>query len=174
MNVQNYERLLYRNDGAKKFFITPWAGLVIQNISNQGNLVKYSSLNKLKSENVPIWISLKLFLFREHNNFFTIFKCNQCECMDAIDSLTVDQNEQDLQRFKCLHSMISDIILRKLGAFNTVWNINTQDYQAGDECFEINTNDTINHATLVDNDVSFLAILNNKITGKMSILTTLI
>ena len=69
MNIQNYERLLYRNDGAKKWFITPWAGLVIQNISNNGNLVKYSSLHELKKKCTPIWISLKLLLFRENNVF---------------------------------------------------------------------------------------------------------
>ena len=109
MNINNYERLLFSNCGSKKWFVTPWAGLVIQNISNQGSLVKYSSLSKLKAANVPIWISLKLCLFREHNDFFTVFKCNECESMEAIDSLTVDQCEEDLQRSKCIHSHVSDI-----------------------------------------------------------------
>ena len=172
MNIQNYERLLFKNDGEKKWFSTPWASLVIRNISN-GSLVKYSSLHKLKKKKVPIWISLKLLLFRENNQFFSIFTCNDCECMSSLATLRVDQNQENLQASKCLHSKAADKIMLKLGDYDTVWNINTQEYQVGDECFQVTTNTDLKHKTLLDSDTSFLALFNNPITGKLSILTTL-
>ena len=34
MNLENYTRLLSRNDGEQKYFTTPWGGLVLKNITD--------------------------------------------------------------------------------------------------------------------------------------------
>ena len=170
MNLENYTRLLSRNDGEQKYFTTPWGGLVLKNITDSGALVKYASLKTLRQKNVPLWVSCQLLLFRQNQTFFHLFKCETCDCMSSVDSLSINQDQNTLERTKCIHSKVADLILQRLGTFDTVWNINVQDYRVGDESFEVKCNLAIKQQTLIDSDKSFLAVLRNEnFAGKVSI-----
>ena len=173
MNLDNYTRLLCRNDGQAKYHVTPWGGLILKNLHRSGTLVKYESLKKLRKENVPLWVSCQIHLFRQNQRFFHVFKCDICMSMSSIDSLTINQDQNILERSKCIHSRAADVILQRLGTFDTVWNINVQDYRVGDETFEVECNLQQQHQTLIDSDNSFLAVLRNEnALKKISILTS--
>ena len=170
MNLENYTRLLSRDDGEQKYFTTPWGGLVFKNITSSGTLVKYASLKTLRQKNVPLWVSCQLLLFRQNQTFFQVFKCEICDCMSSVDSLSINQDQNTLERAKCLHSKTADLLLQRLGTFDTVWNINIQDYRVGDESFDVRCNFDVKQQTLIDSDKSFLAVLRNENNaGKVSI-----
>ena len=120
MNIQNYQRQLFKNDNQTNHFILPWGQILMKNINAKGKLVEYKSLKELKKAGVPIWINCKLLLFRYNNEFHTFFQCHHCQVMKSVDSWTINQNPELLTGFKCLHSLMADRILRKSGTYQLV------------------------------------------------------
>ena len=74
-----------------------------------------------------MWVECKLHLFRDNtnnlNSFFPVFRCYQCRKMDHIENLPLDQNREQLENAKCIHSKMADKIVERRGGWDTVWQV---------------------------------------------------
>ena len=56
---------------------------------------------------------------------FPIFQCSECDKMSSIDSLSLKQNQSEMEQLKCVHSVVANILMLDWGA---EWDIPDIDY----------------------------------------------
>ena len=173
MHIDTYTRLIFRNDGESHGFIDPWGGVLLKNFTQRGRLAKYNSFKEYKKSNTPLWVRCELIVFKDPaGEYFPVYYCDNCSCMGGIDSLSLNQQRENLQEFKCDHSLMSEVFVERVGIFSDVWQLDFGDIEQADNCYKVSINQHIEQVTLNDND-SFLALVLLKTQSKVAILSSL-
>ena len=90
LKIQDYKRLLASNPG--NVFINPWARITFRNVKH-GKIVRYRMERQYREKQVPMYITLKLTVFRNKDkSFFPIYACNHCPVMRGFQDLSLNQN----------------------------------------------------------------------------------
>ena len=115
-------RQLSIENGNRHFL--PWGAIVLKNCDQEGNLLNFDTLNTYKHQQLPLWIVLTLYLFKDAQNMiYPIFKCEHCETMNVIDSLKTHQEKARMQLSKCIHSVISEKLVEDDGGWRERWEV---------------------------------------------------
>ena len=119
---RNYMRQLSIENGNRHFL--PWGAIVLTNCDQEGNLLNFDTLNTYKHQQLPLWIVLTLYLFKDAQNMiYPIFKCEHCETMNLIYSLKTHQEKARMQLSKCIHSVISGKLVEDDGGWRDRWEV---------------------------------------------------
>ena len=171
MALANYERQLYKHDGELNCSLLPWTSVILRNINGRGQLIKYKNVNQSKSGK-PVWVLCKLHVFRNENQeLIPVYGCDTCKKMSTISSWSLNQTSRSLNAKKCLHSKMADIVVRKLGDWRQLWDIDFTDLEDNDHSFEPRCNEDMQKVTIRD-DTLFMACIFDKKMKKISILST--
>ena len=108
----NYVRQV-RRPNSDDFFISTWGGCVIRNVDETGNLVKFSSKATYIRNRIPMWVFLKLVIFKNPNTneLYPAYQCNTCEEMKAVCSMSYEQDPDEIEALKCHHSIVCDFLV---------------------------------------------------------------
>ena len=170
--VEHYERLLSTKE--KNAFILPKGYLVIRDITDTGHLVKYVSEAEFKKKGrKQLWVLLKLKVFRnKRGEFYPLFMCNSCEKMGSTDLLALNNEESDVVKYKCLHSRVSDNIVKKKGDWKNLWNLRFENILPTDEIFDPTFEPLESqYQTLREDNLFLVACFKNDEVTLMSTLT---
>ena len=171
MNFNTYRRILFK-PGEKTTFILPWAKILVANCDAKG-LVSYKNMAKYLKKRNPLFAVLSLLVFKENQEYFPVMQCNICASMQGLESLSMNQSQQNLNQQKCLHSLIGDSILEAHPEdWKAIWPVPYDDIEDNDEAFSVACNQDIEHVTLID-EKRLVAAVFNKTKQKVSILATL-
>ena len=108
------------SDLESRAFKTPWGSLLLHNCHDDGKLLKYESVQDYKDSGRSLWLDLKLVLFRKDRGVFPVWCCPQCPSMRGFTSLGVQNNEEDLSKYLCIHSKAASFLLPD---WETIWNV---------------------------------------------------
>ena len=171
--VQHYERLLSTKE--TNIFILPKGHVILRGISDCGNLVKYTSEAEYKKKGKKkLWITLKLKIFRNKNGeFYDLYKCNHCEKMESVDLLALNNDKSDVAQYKCLHSRVCEIIVKKRGNWQDLWNVKLDNVLPSDELFDPSFPPMDHNYLTLREDNLFLAACYNSKNNEMTLLSTL-
>lgn len=170
MNIDSYERQIFKR-GENNYFVLPWSSILVRNINSRGVLVEFKSLQHCKKKSYRKWILCHLYLFRDINNnnaVFPLFVCSECRFMNFVRNLPLDQNKDDLQRSKCIHSRLCDNIESRQGFVN-MWPINLNNFTPNDVSYKVSVNINVEFQTLVE-EKYILAAVYNREKDRISIL----
>ena len=171
MNVPNYERQIFK-PGQPNCFILPWGYVLLRNINKAGDLVIYDNISLYKKSESPVWILCKVLIFRSGQHFFPVYSCDKCESMKTLDTLRIDQTEETIRKFKCLHSHMAEIVVRNSGrTWQDHWQFNLTDVTPQDQACQLSCGENIKHQTLRDDDL-FLAVIKTDKDNAISVLAT--
>ena len=171
MNVTNYERQLF-NKATPRSFILPWGYVLLQNMNKNGDLLLYENFKAFRQQKVPVWILLKVLIFRNGQNFIPVYSCPQCEKMKHLETLTIDQRVEDLNASKCIHSLMADIVVRRSGQnWEDHWPCDLSDVAPQDQAYRVSMADHIHYQTLLE-EGQFLAVLKTAKFREVSVLST--
>ena len=175
MDITNYEQKMFL-PGSQEFFTLPWGSVLLRNINKKGKLVIYKSLEKSKEKAIPMWVECKLHLFRDNtnnlNSFFPVFRCYQCRKMDHIENLPLDQNREQMENAKCIHSKMADKIVERRGGWDTVWQVDLTEIDIDDVSHRVDLQDDDDFVTLREDNL-FVAAIKMRNKKKTSILFTI-
>ena len=171
MNVTNYKRKLLVQ-GEVSVFKLPWGAILLKNISKSGDLISYNNVREFKKKKrQPMWVTCNLVIFRNQlRQLYPVFCCNLCKSMKAINQMSLDQNDVNIEILKCIHSRTAEDIAGSWGNWQTLWPINLNLIRNNTENFKVWCNDDILYETLIEED-QFLAVVQKK--KKISVLCTL-
>ena len=151
MNISNYERLLYLNDGEKNFHVLPYGSILLKNINRAGDLLTFKSYPAFIRADTQLWVECKLHLFRDSGgNLYPVFGCDVCQSLRQIGSFSMNQDPSTLQPLKCLHSLMSERLVNRRGGWQRLWPLDTSAIGDQDECYTVKLNQHIRHVTLID------------------------
>ena len=175
-----YKRLVFKPN-EQNAFILPWAKVLIRNVKKNGEeFVSYKTIKEYRKKKQKPWILCSLVVFKEGNDIFPVFQCEQCPKMKCVDSFSMNQSSAFMETYKCDHSRIADIVVGRFEDWQTVWPVDYGDINNADEAFKVECNEDIEYVTLVDefearrNGKSrHLAAVYLKSKRKVSVLATL-
>ena len=122
----------------------PWANVVIKNCDDDGRLFSSTSVQDFKTSNKSLWLNLELALFRKDNGEFPVWCCPECPSMRGVKSLGVQNSEEDLIPFLCIHSRTVNFLLPN---WETIWNVNLS---PGAESNSVTCNEDISVVTCME------------------------
>ena len=155
------------SDLQQHVFKTPWGSVLIQNCDDNGKLIDYKSVQDFKNSGKSLWLNLKLVLFRKDSGVFPVWCCPQCPSMQGFSSMGVQHNEEDLQRYLCMHSKAASFLLPN---WETIWNVGLD---PGVGSHEVVCNDDINVVTCKEYIKGQLFLAAVRTEGKVHILYTI-
>ena len=82
----------------------PWGIVAIKNCDDDGRLLSSISVQDYKTGRRDLWLKLELALFRKDNGEFPVWCCPECSSMRGVKSLGVQNSEEDLIPYLCIHS----------------------------------------------------------------------
>ena len=103
LNTRNFLRNLSKHENT--YFVTPWAGVVVRNCDSSGNLIQHSTAQSYIRSKIPLWIFLKVKLFRDEDGIYGAYVCHSCQPMTTVPMMTMDQRRTDIENLLCLHSI---------------------------------------------------------------------
>lgn len=175
MNLDTYQQEMFK-PGFEEFFVLPSGSIILRNINKKkGNLISYSSEKKFKDKAVPMWIECRLHLFRDTANnlaFFPLLRCCECQEMEHIEFLPLDQDRVQLENSKCLHSQMADKIVERRGGWNTLWQVDLTEIEVDDVSYKVDIEVDDDFATLREDEL-FLAVIKIRQKKKTSLLFTI-
>ena len=185
MSIVNYERKLFGEEEPNSF-ILPWGYILLRNVNSNGDLLLYRDIKEFRKSKVPVWVLCKVLIFRSEQNFFPVYACDLCDKMKHLETLTIDQDEGILNRSKCIHSQMADIVVLRSGEeWQDHWEVDLSDLTPADQvtddnqdiAFQVSNANHIKYQTLRDDNRShkdnrFLAVVQSPRFSKISILAT--
>ena len=128
------------DDQDNLLFKTPWAGVLIHNCSDSGELLKFRNLKQFenfqKETGEQKWIYIKLKLLRNPSDSRTygVYVCPNCPSMAGVMALATTQVEEEVRQSLCKHSRVLESIV---GDYRDHWNV---DLDPNDEISNLNHN----------------------------------
>ena len=169
MNLANYERQLFK-ESSPNSFILPWGQVLLRNLSKKGDLLLYANHRQFRKSKVPVWICCKVLIFRSGQRFYPVYDCNHCDQMKHLETLTVDQEEEIINTYKCIHSKMADIVMMRSGEqWQDLWEVDLTDVTPEDQVIQVSNADHIKYQTLREDNL-FLAAVKSERLQKISIL----
>ena len=98
----------------------PWANVVIKNCDDDGRLLSPTSVQDYKTSKRALWINLELALFKKDTGEFPVWCCPECPSMRGVKSLGVQNSEEDIMPYLCIHSRAANFLLPN---WETIWNV---------------------------------------------------
>ena len=154
-DLWNYIRQVRRPD-PDNFFTTTWGGCLIRNVDKDGKLVSCSSREKYKNSKIPMWVYLKLTIFKSSQDStpFPVYQCLTCDTMKAVGGMSLNQNPDEIQPLKCLHSQVCDEIV---GAdWMDTWELNLEEILDAGQSYSILLNEKEKYQTFRNEKDLFL------------------
>ena len=162
LNTRNFLRNLAKEQNT--YFITPWAGVIVRNCDASGGFITHKTAQLFIQSKTPVWIFLKVKLFRDEDGIYGAFICPTCESMSSVLMMTMDQRRGDIESLLCLHS--------KAAAYRTdwreIWGLPAIDLDTLSHCFQPGLDTRV--VLLSDNDPFLAAVQNN---GDVQLIFTL-
>ena len=162
LNTRNFLRNLAKEQNT--YFITPWAGVIVRNCDASGGFITQKTAQLFIQSKTPVWIFLKVKLFRDEDGIYGAFICPTCESMSSVLMMTMDQRRGDIESLLCLHS--------KAAAYRTdwreIWGLPAIDLDTLSHCFQPGLDTRV--VLLSDNDPFLAAVQNN---GDVQLIFTL-
>ena len=162
INTRNFLRNLAKEQNT--YFITPWAGVIVRNCDASGSLITHKTAQLFIQSKTPVWIFLKVKLFRDEVGIYGAFICPSCESMSAVPMMTMDQRRGDIENLVCLHS--------KAAAYRTdwreIWGLPSIDLDTMSHCFQP---DLDTRVVVLSENYPFLAAVQNN--GDVQLIFTL-
>ena len=175
MDHRSYEHELFKD--SKNYFIDPWGGVIVKNFNpKKKKLASFSSMKEYKRSNIQLWIRCNALVFRDpQQQIFPVFACETCDKMLHLDTLSLNQTREQIRRYQCVHSIAAEKIVKSLGEWQELFQVDFTDMEIQDECYKVQLNEQIQHVTLEsDNEKgSFLALVRMKSQKKVSILSSI-
>ena len=138
LKIQDYKRLLASNPG--NVFINPWARITFRNVKH-GKIVRYRMERQYREKQIPMWITLKLKVFRNKDkSFYPIYACDHCVVMRGFQDLSLNQNFKIVSKKRCIHSIIAEYLVQKKGDWREIWPVNLDAIRDDDEMFNVQVN----------------------------------
>ena len=119
----NYRRNL-SVDKDKNLIVLPWACVAIKNCNDDGEFLKFKNTKKSKDQAKSLWLLLELMIFRGAGNLFPVFVCPECESMRGVLSFSLDQQRNNIEQMKCMHSRAAEGLLDD---YDDLWLITAPD-----------------------------------------------
>ena len=63
--LNHYRKQLSKSE-EENIFLLPWGGVVCRNCDELGDLLRYKSISEYRDNEKPLWVQLKLVIFREN------------------------------------------------------------------------------------------------------------
>ena len=165
LKIQDYKRLLASNPG--NVFFNPWARITFRNVKH-GKLVRYRTEGQYREKQIPMWVTLKLTVFRNKNkSFFPIYACDHCDVMRGFQDLSLNQNIKIVSKKRCIHSIIAEHLVQKKGDWREIWPVNLDAIRDDDEMFNVQVNIETEYVTLRE-DSLFLGAVYHKTTDTVT------
>ena len=101
-------------------FKTPWGSVLIHNCDETGKLLEFLSVQDYKEGHRSLWLNLKLVLFRKDRGTFPVWCCPECPSMRGFTSMGLQNNEEDLLLYLCMHSKAASFLLP---SWESIWNV---------------------------------------------------
>ena len=162
MDIESYSHQILER-GQYNYFKLQWGNIVLRNFNGRGNLVNFKSVKQSRKKNYKTWIRCDIYLFRDisnNNQVFPVFVCSSCMFMKTITFLPLDQNKADLERHKCLHSRMCDVIEELHGGYLNMWNINLNHIGQNDKSFQVQLNIDKKYETLFEDKYMLAAVFD--------------
>ena len=140
MSIVNYERQLFGGEEPNSF-ILPWGYILLRNVNSKGDLLLYKDIKEFRKSKVvaPVWVLCKVLIFRSGQNYFPVYTCDVCDKMKHLETLTIDQDEGILNRSKCIHSQMADIVVLRSGEeWQDHWEVDLSDLTPADQVTDDN------------------------------------
>ena len=103
LSTRNFLRNLATTEDS--LFVTPWAGVIVRNSDSNGNLIEHNTINSYIESKIPVWLYLKLKIFKDEHELYGAFVCPTCESMTSVLMMTMDQRRADIENILCHHSV---------------------------------------------------------------------
>ena len=159
-----------RRPNSDNFFIIRWGGIILRNIDNEtGILVQPCSASQYKEKRNPMWIFLKLQVFKdpEDDVLFPCYQCTECDAMKAVGGLSVNQNIGEINSLKCQHSQVCDFLIGD--TWQDEWDLDLNEVRNTQDSLEILLHQEDKHLELRNDNLYLAAVLRDK---KISVLFT--
>ena len=173
MDFHVYDRHLFK-DGSN-YHIDPWGGVIMKNLDpRRSRIANFSSMREYKNSRIDLWVRCSALVFRDPQGaLFHVFACETCAQMFSLETFSINQTPADLEKYKCVHSLLAEKIVKSLGDWQQLFQLDTNSLAQNDECFKVQLNTHIQHHTF-ESENSFLAVVKrNKNKNKVSILSSL-
>ena len=152
----------------ENIFLLPWGGVVCRNCDELGDLLRYKSISEYRDNEKPLWVQLKLVIFRENvkhsfssimifkyfdfqGELFPIYACKDCNLMDPVPGMHMDQTKEAMYGIQCVHSKAAASFFP---CWEDHWSIT--DLDDTDMSYKVFCNQDIRIQTFLDTD-RFLA-----------------
>ena len=131
---------------------------MIRNVDETGNLVKVSSKATYIRNRIPMWVFLKLVIFKNPNTneLYPAYQCNTCEEMKAVCSMSYEQDPDEIEALKCHHSMVCDILVGD--SWQNTWDLDLTELQNRNESNEVLLHEEIEGVVFRSNNL-FLGMI---------------
>ena len=106
MRFSDYERLIFLK-GSKNYHITPWgeSSIVVRNVNDEGKVVTFKDPQEQRKSKYRMWVKCQLVVLRgQSNQIFPVYQCEECEEMEFVSSLNINQDQNRVEGYKCAHS----------------------------------------------------------------------
>ena len=140
--------------------------MVIKNCDDDGRLFSSTSVQDFKTSNKSLWLNLELALFRKDNGEFPVWCCPECPSMRGVKSLGVQNSEEDLIPYLCIHSRTVNFLLPN---WETIWNVNLS---PGAESNNVTCNEDISVVTCMEFSKTGLFLAAIRAENKVHLLFT--
>ena len=92
----------------------------MKNCDESGELVRYETTAEYKKTKNSLWLYLQLCIFRENQEIFNVFSCPECVLMKPVESLSIDQSREEMEKLQCFHSKAAQKIVPDYEAYWTI------------------------------------------------------
>ena len=99
------------SDLSNNIFRLAWSNVAIRNCDVNAKLLDPKSVEEYKSWQKSFWLNLELALFRKDHGIFPVWCCPECPSMCGIKNLGVQNSEEDLIPYLCIHSRAANFLL---------------------------------------------------------------
>ena len=123
IHFDNYLRNLSKNV-SENIFNLNWGCFIMRNCDNEGDLLKFKTLDEYKKSGKQQWILCTVGLFRSNDERFGMYICDCCESMKGMNMMKIDQHRQQVESKRCHHSLAVE---RLKGDCYMNWTIPTID-----------------------------------------------
>ena len=140
----NYRRNL-SVDKENNLVVLPWARVALKNCKDDGDLLTFGSVKEYKAQPKSFWLVLQFMIFRDHGDLIPVFVCPECESMRGVLSFCLDQDRNNVEQLKCMHSRAAEGLLDD---YNDLWIVTAPDDE--EQSHQIIVNDDILVQSLID------------------------
>ena len=150
-------------------FLSPFGGVVLKGCDDNGDILEFANIPEyerfMTSQNVKLWLYLRLKVFRYENNgleTFGVYICPSCEEMTGIQELSDCQDPFNLFPQLCIHSRVASMIV---GNWREHWNISMS---LSFDCIHVISNEEVNYVKFISESSSFpflAAVLEKKVVS---------